>query len=63
MAKVKSDGHIWDLECNRYVCFLFRGNRTIFVRDIADYLILKIEGPDHNENRPKFNQVIYRSGP
>ena len=30
MAKVKSDGHIWALEFNRYVCFLFRGNQTIF---------------------------------
>ena len=29
MAKVKSDGHIWGLEFNRHVCFLFRGNRTI----------------------------------
>ena len=29
MAKVKPDGHIWALEFNRYVCFSFRGNRTI----------------------------------
>ena len=36
MAKVKSDGHIWGLGFNRYVCFLFRGNRTIFGRDIAN---------------------------
>ena len=36
MAKVKSDGHIWGLEFNRYVCFLFHGNRTIFGRDIAN---------------------------
>ena len=31
MAKVKPDGHIWALEFNRYVCFLFRCNRTIFL--------------------------------
>ena len=36
MAKVKSDGHIWGLEFNRYVCFSFRGNGTIFDRDIAN---------------------------
>ena len=30
MAKVKSGGHIWGLECNRYVCFSFRGNQTTF---------------------------------
>ena len=35
MSKVKPDGHIWGLEINRYVCFLFRGNRTIFYWDIA----------------------------
>ena len=35
MSKVKPDGHIWGLEINRYVCFLFRGNRTIFDWDIA----------------------------
>ena len=34
MVEVKSDGHIWGLEFNRYVCFLFRGNWTIFVTDI-----------------------------
>ena len=36
MTKVKPDGHIWALEFNRYVCFLFRGNRTIFGWDIAN---------------------------
>ena len=30
MAKVKPIGHIWGLEFNRYVCFSFRGNPTIF---------------------------------
>ena len=36
MAKVKPDGHIWALEFNRYVCFSFRGNQTIFGWDIAN---------------------------
>ena len=36
MAKVKPDGHIWALEFNRYVCFSFRSNRTIFGWDIAN---------------------------
>ena len=36
MAKVKPDGHIWALEFNRYVCFSFRGNRTIFGWDVAN---------------------------
>ena len=30
MAKVKPDGHVWGLGFNRYVCFSFRDNRTIF---------------------------------
>ena len=36
MAKVKPNGHIWALEFNQYVCFLFCGNRTIFGWDIAN---------------------------
>ena len=36
MAKVKTDGHIWAVEFNRYVCFLFQGNRTIFGWVIAN---------------------------
>ena len=36
MAKVKPDGHIWALEFNRYVCFSFRCNRTIFGWNIAN---------------------------
>ena len=27
------------------------------------YLTLKIQGQGHDENRPKSNQLIYRSGP
>ena len=53
MAKVKSDGHIWGLDINRYVCFLFRGHF---------FIDLEIQGQSHDENRPKSNQVIYRSG-
>ena len=36
MVKVKPIGHIWGLEFNQYVCFLFRSNRTIFGWDIAN---------------------------
>ena len=36
MAKDKPYGHIWALEFNRYVCFSFRGNRTIFGWNIAN---------------------------
>ena len=36
MSKVKPNGHIWGLEINRYVCFSFRGNRTIFDWDITN---------------------------
>ena len=35
-GQVKPDGHIWALEFNRYVCFSFRGNWTIFGWDIAN---------------------------
>ena len=64
MAKVKPDGHIWSLEFNRYVCFSFRGNQTIFGWDIANSILtLKNLGQGHDESRPKSNQVIYRSGP
>ena len=36
MAKVKPACHIWAPEFSRYVCFSFRGNRTIFGWDIAN---------------------------
>ena len=36
MVKFKPIGHIWGLEFNRYVCFSFRGNLTIFDWDIAN---------------------------
>ena len=36
MAKVRPDGQIWGLNFNRYIRFSFRGNQTIFDRDIAN---------------------------
>ena len=64
MAKVKPDGHIWALESNRYVCFSFRGNRTICGWDITNSIFdLENLGQGYDENRPKSNQEIYRSGP
>ena len=36
MAKVKPNGLNWCLELNWYVCFSFRGDRTIFDWDIAN---------------------------
>ena len=65
MAQVKTDGQIRALEFNRYACFPFRGNRTIFGWDIANskFWPWKNQGQGHDENRPKSNQVIYRSGP
>ena len=36
MAKVKPDGQIWGQSFNRYVCFLFLGNRTHFGWDIVN---------------------------
>ena len=66
MTKVKPDGHIWSIEISRCVCFSFRGKRTIFGWDIGKairYLTLKIQDQGHDQNRPKSNQWIYRSGP
>ena len=61
MAKIKPGGHIWALEFNRYVCFSFCGNRTIFGWDIANS-IFDLE-KSRSRSRPKSNQVIYTSGP
>ena len=64
MVKVKPNGHIWALEFNRYVCFSFRGNRTIFGWDIANSIFdLEKSRSRSRQNPPKSNQVIYRSGP
>ena len=61
MARVKPDGHIWALEFNRYVCFSFRGNRTIYGWDRANS-IFDLE-KSRSRSQQKSNQVIYRSGP
>ena len=48
MAKVKPIGHIWGLEFNRYVYFLFRSNWTTFGWDIANSIFpdtAKLTGP------------------
>ena len=61
MAKVKPACHIWAPEFNRYVCFSFRGNRTIFGWNIANS-IFDLE-KSRSRSRRKCNQVICRSGP
>ena len=62
MVKVKSKSHIWGLEFNKYVCFSFRGKRTMFGRDTANTIFdLENQGQGHNENWPKSKQAIYRS--
>ena len=38
IVKVKSDGHIWGLEFNWYVCFLFHENGTTVGWDIANFI-------------------------
>ena len=45
MANVKSDGHIWGLGFNRYVCFLFRGNQTVLAERE------QIRGQAHSESQ------------
>ena len=56
MAKVKHDGHIWALEFNRYVCFSFRGNQTIFGWDIANS-IFDIEN-SRSRSWPRSNPMV-----
>ena len=56
MAKVKPDGQIWALEFNRYVCFLFRGNRTIFGWDIANS-IFDLEN-SRSRSWPRSNPMV-----
>ena len=56
MAKVQPDGHIWGLEFNWYVCFSFRGNRTIFGRDIANS-IFALENL-RSRSWPRSNPVV-----
>ena len=56
MAKVKPDNHIWALELNRYVCFLFRGNRTIFGWDMANS-IFDLE-KSRSRSWPRSNPIV-----
>ena len=56
MAKVKPDGHIWGLEINRYVCFSFRGNRTIFCWDIFNS-IFDLEN-SRSSSWPRSNPMV-----
>ena len=51
MAKVKLDGPVWGQGFNRYVCFLFHGNGTIFGWDITNFTV------DHENwrSRPQWN--------
>ena len=56
MAKVKPDGHIWGIEFNRYVCFLFRGYRTIFGWDLANS-IFDLEN-SRSRSWPRSNPMI-----
>ena len=56
MVKVKSIGHIWCLEFNRYVCFSFRGNRTTFGWDIAKS-IFELEN-SRSRSWPRSNPLV-----
>ena len=56
MAKVKTDGHIWALESNRYVCFSFCGNRTIYGWDIANS-IFDLE-KSRSRSSPRSNPMV-----
>ena len=56
MAKVKPDGHIRTLEFNPFVCFPFRGNRTIFYLDIANS-IFDLEN-SRSRSWPRSNPIV-----
>ena len=56
MAKVKPNGQIRALEFSRYVCFLFRGNPTIFGWDIANS-IFDLEN-SRSRSWPKSNPMV-----
>ena len=56
MAKVKPDGHIWGLNFNRYVCFSFQGNLTIFDWDLANSII-DLE-KSRSRSWPKSNPMV-----
>ena len=56
MVKFKPIGHIWGLEFNRYVCFSFWGNLTIFGWDIANS-IFDLEN-SRSRSWPKSNPMV-----
>ena len=56
-ANVKSDGHIWGPEFNRCVRFSFRGNRTIFGRDIANSIFDLIQGQGHGQGQTRWSHL------
>ena len=56
MAKIKSDGHIHGLEFNRYVCFLFRGNQTIFDRVTANF-IFDLQGQGYGQDQIRWSYL------
>ena len=56
MVKFKPIGHIWGLEFNRYVCFSFQGNLTIFGWDIANS-IFDLEN-SRSRSWPKSNPMV-----
>ena len=61
MAKVKSSGHVWGLELNWYVCFLFCGNRTIFGRDIMNSIFeLDIFVQGHSQGQIRWSHLRLR---
>ena len=55
-VKVKPDNHIWALEFNRYVCFSFPGNRTIFGWDMTNS-IFDLE-KSRSRSWPRSNPII-----
>ena len=57
MAKVKSDGHISGLDFNRYVCFSFRGNGTIFDWDMANS-IFDLGKNSRSRSWPRSNLMV-----
>ena len=62
MAKVKSDGHIWGLEFNWCVRFLFRGNRTTFGWDIANFIFdLEIQGQGQGQGQTRWSHLKTRA--
>ena len=56
MARVKPDGHIWALEFNWYVSFLFHGNRATFGWDIGNS-IFDLEN-SRSRSWPRSNPMV-----